>query len=166
MLIKKQKIAKFIFIFVGYDDFTFLATISVNPVTPVPTPVVFDDAQINSGGHYDPTTGIYTVPLNGIYEFYVQIESYQDTDNDWSFSVYVDGDEIAFTRHDASGSSQSGESVSAFLTVLVHLSTGQETWVQAANLDGLYGSCIKDVLLVLWPSDKRRLKNLSPQIDK
>ena len=35
--------------------------------------------MLNSGGHYDNTTGIYTVPLDGTYQFYVQILSDQDT---------------------------------------------------------------------------------------
>ena len=124
---------------IGYSDFTFLAGISANDVSPIPTPIVFDDHKINLGDHYNPTTGIYTVPLDGIYEFYVQIESYQDSNNDWGFEIVVDGEDVSYTRHDASGSSASNEAVSACLTVLVHLSAGQEVWVETI-LEGLFGS--------------------------
>ena len=116
-----------------------MATVSVNIVTPVPEPIVFDDAKINQGDHYDPTTGIYTVSLDGTYEFFAQIESYQDSNNDWYFIVRVDGESILFTRHDASGSSASNEAVSACSTVSVHLFAGQEVWVET-DLAGMYGS--------------------------
>ena len=33
---------------------------------------------MNPGGHYDNTTGIYTVPIDGIYEFTVQIIVIED----------------------------------------------------------------------------------------
>ena len=30
---------------------------------------MFNVALLNPGGHYDVTTGIYTVPIDGVYEF-------------------------------------------------------------------------------------------------
>ena len=120
-------------------DFAFLAGISAFTVAPVPAPVIFDDDKINLGDHYDPKTGIYTVPLNGIYEFYVQIESYLDSDNDWEIYVLVDDETFAFTRYDASGSSVSNENVSTSSTVLVHLSAGQGASVET-TVDALFGS--------------------------
>ena len=61
----------------GYSGTSFLATFDINPVTPG-TPIVFNDPVHNTGGHYDPTTGIYTTPIDGTYEFIVSIRSYND----------------------------------------------------------------------------------------
>ena len=44
------------------------------------TPRVFDDAVLNSIGHYDSTTGIYKAPIDGTYEFIIHILSYNDFD--------------------------------------------------------------------------------------
>ena len=61
----------------GYSDKTFLATFDVYTLTPT-NPIVFNYPVYNAGGHYDSTTGIYTVPLDGTYEFTVHIWSYND----------------------------------------------------------------------------------------
>ena len=61
----------------GYSDTVFLARIVESRHTPS-NPIVFDDAVLNTGGHYDPTTGIYTAPINGTYEFIVHIQSTND----------------------------------------------------------------------------------------
>ena len=53
---------------IGYSDTSFQATFDVDYLTPT-NPIVFNVARNNAGGHYDPTTGIYTVPLDGTYEF-------------------------------------------------------------------------------------------------
>ena len=63
----------------GYADTSFLATIGSQTHTPgSPNPIVFEVAVHNTGGHYDPTTGIYTVPIDGTYEFIIHILSYND----------------------------------------------------------------------------------------
>ena len=54
----------------GYSDTSFLATFNELYITPT-DPIVFDNAVLNTGGHYDPTTGIYTVPIDDTYEFIV-----------------------------------------------------------------------------------------------
>ena len=61
----------------GYHDKSFLATFSVNDLDPT-NPIVFDVTRLNPGGHYDNTTGIYTVPLDGIYQVIFHIRSYDD----------------------------------------------------------------------------------------
>ena len=113
----------------GYSDLTFLAGISVNFVTPVPSPIVFDDAKINPGDHYNQTTGIYTVPQDGIYEFTVQIESYLESDNDWGFDLVVDGDRTTYTRHDVSGSGDDFENVSLSSTIIFELLAGRQALI-------------------------------------
>ena len=61
----------------GYHQTSFLATFSANTLTPT-NPIVFDVTRLNPGGHYDNTTGIYTVPLDGIYQVIFHIWGYDD----------------------------------------------------------------------------------------
>ena len=54
----------------GYGETVFLATIDSDTHVPeAPNPIVFDVAVLNTRGHTDPNTGIYTVPLDGTYGF-------------------------------------------------------------------------------------------------
>ena len=108
------------FILLGYSHAMFLASLSSNTDSLGSSPIIFDNVFLNLGSHYNATTGIYTVPLDGIYEFYSQIESLEDSDNDWQFHIYVDGGIATLTRHDASGSA-SNENVSLSSTVLLKL---------------------------------------------
>ena len=70
--------------FSGYQDATFLAALSS---TVSGDALIFDREEINPGGHYDSSTGVYTVPYDGIYQFSVNAQ--------WNFGyvsvrVYVD----------------------------------------------------------------------------
>ena len=61
----------------GYADTAFLATFTTDPGVPE-GPIVWNETRVNPGGYYDNTTGIYTVPIDGIYEFTVQIAVIED----------------------------------------------------------------------------------------
>ena len=61
----------------GYSGTSFLATFDASPMTPT-DPIVFNYPVHNTGGHYDSTTGIYTVPLDGTYEFTFHILANND----------------------------------------------------------------------------------------
>ena len=37
---------------------------------PVGQVIIFDDVMLNDGGFYNPTTGIFTVPVKGVYAFF------------------------------------------------------------------------------------------------
>ena len=56
-------------------------------------PILFNYPVHNTGGHYDPTTGIYTVPIDGIYQFIVRI--YTNADATIGVILIVDGDEVS-----------------------------------------------------------------------
>ena len=113
---------------------------SYNTESPQSSPIIFDNVLLNPGDNYDATVGIYTVPMGGIYEFYAQIESYEDSNNNWWFNIFVDGNDATLTRHDTSGSSATTERVSASFIVLLELSAGQQVWVETPNLDALHGT--------------------------
>ena len=86
-------------------DTSFLATISASTLTPS-DPIVFDDAILNTGGHYDPTTGIYTVPIDGTYEFIFHFYTYNEhsaagyleVDND-RVTVYINNERYWVCKH-------------------------------------------------------------------
>ena len=62
--------------FVGYSSTVFLATISGGDMTPVSGPtIIFDEIRIDNGENYNSSSGIYTVPIDGLYEFYSTIPS-------------------------------------------------------------------------------------------
>ena len=130
---------------------TFLATFRAKYITPVPEPIIFDDARINSGGYYNPNTGLYTAPLYGTYEFYVQLESYNYNGayDNWGFEVVMDQEVISYTRHNSASNLPFIESISS--TVLIHLSIGQYVYVEPVSLDGLYGS---DIGMYSWFSGR------------
>ena len=67
----------------------FLAALSSSS-TVSENPVIFDTDEINPGGHYNPSTGYYTVPYDGIYQFHVQMQSLTDP-NAVFIHIHVDG---------------------------------------------------------------------------
>ena len=76
----------------GYFGTSFLATFDTSPVTPG-NPIVFNYPLVNAGGHYDSTTGIYTVPIDGTYEIIVHLWSYNDVN--LGVDLTVDGSNVS-----------------------------------------------------------------------
>ena len=56
----------------AYRDTIFLAALSSFASS---GDVKFDREVINPWGHYDPSTGPYIVPYDGIYQFHVQLQN-------------------------------------------------------------------------------------------
>ena len=82
----------------GYADTTFLATMTQGIHTPS-DPIVFPISVQNTGGHYDPTTGIHTAPIDGSYEFIIHILGIDDFQigaylvvDDTRVSILIDGE--------------------------------------------------------------------------
>ncbi len=55
-----------------FSDAAFIAGIQAYDVE---SPVVFDIALLNPGGHFDKTTGEYRVPYTGLYQFTVAFQA-------------------------------------------------------------------------------------------
>ena len=79
-------------LYTGYSGTSFLATFDTTPLTPE-NPIVFNYAVHNTGGHYDPTTGIYTTPFDGSYEFMFCFRA----ENDATVGAFlvVDGEDVS-----------------------------------------------------------------------
>ena len=76
----------------GYSDTSFFATFETSLVI-TSDPIVFNYPVHNTGGHYDPTTGIYTVPLGGTYEFIFHFWGFNDPTV--GALLVVDGDAVS-----------------------------------------------------------------------
>ena len=86
-----------IFLFLlGYSETTFLATITLG-TTPA-NPLVFDVAVINTGGFYNAATGIYTVPVDGVYEFTVHLFTTAESDDAGSAFLVVDNTRVSHSQ--------------------------------------------------------------------
>ena len=84
--------------FTVYRDRIFLAALSSSQ-SGSGNPVIFDRAEINPGGYYDPTTGYYTVSYDGIYQFHVQMAGYSSSDT-LLIDIRVDGSAIGSHNDD------------------------------------------------------------------
>ena len=69
-----------------------LATFDTSSMTPG-DPIVFNNPVHNTGGHYDPTTGIYTAPIDGTYEIIFRIRA--DSIADTIARLVVDGSDVS-----------------------------------------------------------------------
>ena len=108
-------------------------------------PFPFDGTRINIGGHYNTSTYRFTAPINGLYEFHMNIfyEVGQGTSNHDS-TFYVNGAQLLSTV--ASGTSQcasrSGyDRTTSMLTALIQLSTNDYVEVRARSTSsgGIFG---------------------------
>ena len=64
-------------LFADYSDTTFMVAFEEESVS-VTNPLTFNRTLVNPGNHYDASTGVYTVPVDGIYEFVLHVFGYGD----------------------------------------------------------------------------------------
>ena len=87
-------------------------------------PIVFDTVQVNEGGCYDNTTGVFTTTVPGTYVFTATVGSGED-DRRVTAWITVDGTDYAtlYGSYTSTGSS----------SVSVQLGLGQRVWVEAGS---------------------------------
>ena len=95
--------------------------------------IIFDREKYDYGNNYNTSTGIYTVPYNGLYLIHARVYG---TDKDAGHSITVDGDAVTYTYgHDPDYQDQS-----ASTSVVLHLQAGQEVAVNPSFSGTVYGS--------------------------
>ncbi|KAH3750143.1 hypothetical protein DPMN_184661 [Dreissena polymorpha] len=101
------------------------------------TVIKFDEVYYNAGGHYSPSTGIFTVPVSGVYVFMfnVQVGPYDSTDKNRKADVvlYVNGDIKAEAIVTGVGSD-----FTAGNAAVLHVWAGQRVYVSTSNLQERY----------------------------
>ena len=123
--------------FSDYGDTIFLAALS-SSTSGSANPMIFNKAEINPGGHYNSSTGYYTVPYNGIYQFHVQMAAYSCP---IFIHIYVDGSNLG--THTDVYYHQDYQSA----TMLLDLQAGQTVHVYRAG--GAYG-CTNCLTSYFW----------------
>ena len=120
-------------VYLGYSNTAFLVTIE-GFISPVPDPVVFNLTQFNPGEHYDPQTGIYTVPFDGKYMFTATLRG--QPDHDFGAVINVDGIRTVENRNADNGGLGN---ISASISIILYLTSGQEISVSPYDLDLMWG---------------------------
>ena len=140
---------------VGFDDTIFWATFYQPYISPLPQTLVFDWSILNSSNHYNNATGFYTAPVDGIYEFNVQLRSRDDV-SVGLFSFFVNGDDRTYTQgandadyayHDASS------------TALLELVAGWTVSVRPYQMGSLEGFASTSRSWVFWKTYQCLLKH-------
>ena len=108
----------------------FYATLSANVVFETDSQtIVFDNDKINEGGHYNVTTGVYTTPVSGIYQFFAYIRSRPKA----NFHIRVDGSIYVNTIENYDGEAEGGDGEADGASVIVQLQAGQTVYVTTGD---------------------------------
>ncbi|KAG9265233.1 inner ear-specific collagen-like [Astyanax mexicanus] len=98
-------------------------------VFPAPNlPVPFERVLYNLQQHYEPSTGIYTAPVNGIYVFSYHLTVFSRT---LKVGLFWNYEPVVKSTEDLGSTSQQ---------VLLHLSGGDQVWLQVrdSSTNGMY----------------------------
>ena len=90
---------------------------------------MFDNDKINEGGHYNTTTGIYTAPAAGIYQFFAYVRSRPQA----NFHLSVDGSTYINTIENYADEAEGGDREAEGATVILRLQAGQTVYVTTGN---------------------------------
>ena len=92
-------------------------------------PIVFDTVNVNEGGCYDDTTGVFTTTVPGTYVFTATVESGEKNSR---VTAWITVDDTVYATLCGSDTSTGSSSVS------VQLGLGQTVWVAADSDADLY----------------------------
>lgn len=98
--------------------------------------IVFGTVETNLGDAYSPQTGIFTCPVNGVYQFYVSILSQPTKRIETNLAVNGVGRLLLYSSADANhhGSLGSG-------TIILELKEGDKVQVKLSRRFGNYIHC-------------------------
>ncbi len=82
-------------------------------------PVIFSKVEYNNQKNYNPVTGVYSVPLDGLYLIHVRIYG---EDNDATHFIRVNGEEVAITEDYNPNNKLQSSSTS----IVLHLKKGDQ----------------------------------------
>nr|KAG5701388.1 hypothetical protein BaRGS_032720 [Batillaria attramentaria] len=106
---------------------SFHARLSSEQQANAPDSVILDHVITNEGGAYSPTTGVFTVPVNGTYVVFIAAGT---TTSGTHAGLYlmVDNDWMCYTDSKDTDGSQSSS-----CQAVVHLVKGQRVWLKAGG---------------------------------
>ncbi|VDI38865.1 complement C1q tumor necrosis factor-related protein 3-like [Mytilus edulis] len=110
----------------------FLAFVKGTPVLSN-NGIKFEDVETNIGNHYNPTTGVFTAPISGLYVLSSMIMAYGDAKVEYQWRKNETVFSTGYTNH-ANGSSQSQ-------TYVFELKKGDRVFLKhrTSNSQKLYG---------------------------
>ncbi len=88
----------------------------------------FATEEYDIGNSYDASTGIFTVPQNGIYHFFARINT-SDTSTRFSIAIYVDS--VEYARGDDIANANNAANTSANVSTSINLSLDQTVEIMA-----------------------------------
>ena len=99
--------------------------------------IVFDNDKINEGGHYNTTTGIYTAPVPGIYQFFAYIRSTPKA----NLHLRIDGSPYIKPKENYNDDPKAEAEGATVIVKLqagqtVYITTGGEPYTVVGNTDG------------------------------
>ncbi len=120
------------FISLDYRSASFLAYLSASVAGNANPHIIFDKEEFDYGNNYNPATGVYTVPYDGIYLIHARVHS---AGGDARHIIMVDGDYVTNTyEYDSSDSYQS-----ASTSVSLKLQSGQEVKIKPFFSGTIFG---------------------------
>ena len=107
----------------GYKSAGFLASLSADVEGSAITNIPFDTEEYDYGNNYNPATGEYTVPTDGLYLVHARVYG---GDNGASHYVKVDGVDVTYSQeYDPSYQFQSVST-----SIVLHLQSSQQVAVE------------------------------------
>ena len=136
-------------LFAGYKSAAFLAYLTVDVKGNANKYLHFDGEMYDYGNNYNPDTGIYTVPYDGMYFVHARLYG---RDHTAAHFIVVDGKQVTYTVEDDVDSPSQATSTA----IVLELRSGQEVAVQPnfrGDIDGYDGYMVTNFgAYMLYPN--------------